>query len=116
MAPIEITILIALIFLAIFHVYMAAFTSWHLSKSAYFELGQKYAQYAIVWLIPILGVAFVLHVLSPEIRRRRPGWFPWFDFLLVSAFASSATASIEDAAAGTGNTDNSPTPAGCGDD
>ncbi len=117
MAPIEIAILIALVFLAVFHVYAAAFTSWHLSKSAYFEPRQKYAQYAIIWLLPIIGVAIVLNILSSDVRRRRPGWAPWLDFLLVSAFVSSASAAIEDAAThAVSNHTASPTPDGGGDD
>ena len=117
MAPIEIALLIALVFLAVFHVYAAAFTSWHLSKSAYFEPGQKYAQYVIIWLLPIIGVAIVLNVLSSDVRYRRPGWVPWLDFLLVSSFVSSASAAIEDAATHAVNSHtDSPAPNGGSDD
>lgn len=93
---VSIVIVIALVLLAL-HVYGAAFASWHLSKSPYFEPYQKYMQLAIIWLVPILGTAFILNILGPEVRQRRPGWIPWLDFMLVSAFASSATAAIETA-------------------
>lgn len=116
MAPIEIAILVALVGLVVFSLYLAAFTSWHVAHSDYFSPGQKYAQYAIIWLVPIFGAALVLHVLSPEVRRRRPGWVPWLDFLLVSAFASSATAAIEDAVHGEVTHGDSPTPEGGGND
>jgi len=117
MAPIEIAFLIALGFLAIFHVYAAAFTSWHVSKSACFEPGQKYAQYAIIWLLPIIGIAIVLHVLSSDVRRRRPGWVPWLDYLLVAAFVSSTSATAEDAATdNVSNNQDSPSSSGGGDD
>jgi hypothetical protein len=105
MVSIEISIIIALVCLVIVYIYMAAFTSWHVAKSPYFEPGQKYAQYAIIWLIPILGAALVLHVLSPDVRRRRPSWIPWFDYLLVASFTSSASTELENAAAHHGTTD-----------
>jgi hypothetical protein len=117
MDPIEIATLIALVFLAVFHAYAAAFTSWHVSKSAYFEPKQKYAQYAIIWLLPIIGTAIVLHVLSPEVRHRRPGWIPWIDFLLIAAFVSSASSAIEDATThAVANHTAPPIPDGGGDD
>src|SRR4030065_893875 len=117
MAPVEIAIFIALVFVTVFHVYVAAFTSWHVSKSAYFYPGQKYAQYAIIWLLPLIGVAIVLHVLSSDVRLRHPGWVPWLDFLLVAAFVSSASATIEDAAThAVANHTDSPTTDGGGDD
>ena len=62
MAPIEIAILVALVGLVLFALYLAAFTSWHVAHSDYFSPGQKTAQYAIIWLIPIIGPALVLHV------------------------------------------------------
>jgi len=98
MAPIEIALFTALGLLVLFHVYAATFASWHVSKSTYFEPGQKYAQYAIIWLLPIIGVAIVLQVLSPDVRPRSPGWVPWFEFLLVAAFVSSASAATENSA------------------
>lgn len=73
----------------------AALTSWHLSKPPYFDSSQKIAQYAIIWLIPVLGTALILNILGPEIRRRYPGWIPWLDFMVVSFFVSSATEAIE---------------------
>ena len=117
MAPIEVAILIALVVAAVFFIYAAAFTSWQVAKSPYFEPGQKYAQYAVIWLLPIIGVAIMLHILSPDVRRRRPGWVPWLEFLLVAAFTSSATAAIDGAAAQhSGANDGSSTPDGGGDD
>ncbi len=117
MAPIEVAILIALVVVAVFFIYTAAFTSWQVAKSPYFEPRQKYAQYAIIWLLPIIGAAIVLHVLSPNVRRRRPGWVPWFEFLLVAAFTSSATEAIDGIAAQhSGANDGLSTPDGGGDD
>lgn len=98
MAPIEIAILVVLVGLVLFSVYFAVFTSWYVAKSDYFSPSQKKSQYAIIWFVPLLGAALVLHVLSLEIRHRQPGWVPWFDFLLVATFASSATAAIENTA------------------
>ncbi len=91
--------------LAIVYLYMSAFTSWHVAKSDYFEPAQKYAQYAIIWLIPIIGAALVLHILAPCIRQQRgPEWIPWVDYLLIANFVSSvdaasvnATADVRDA-------------------
>ena len=89
-------IVVALVMLLALHLYGAAFASWHLSKSAYFEPPQKFVQYAIIWLIPVLGTAFILNILGPEVRQRYPGWVPWLDFMLVSLFVSSATEAIEE--------------------
>ncbi len=88
-------IIVALIVLLALHVYSAAFTSWHLSRSPYFEPSQRFVQYFIIWLIPVLGTAFVLNMLGPDVKQRYPGWVPWLDFMLVSAFVSSATDAIE---------------------
>ena len=116
MVKIEIAILVALVGLVLFSLYLAAFTSWHVAHSDYFSPGQKYAQYAIIWLAPVFGAALVLHVLSAEVRRPRPGWVPWLEFLLVSAFASSATAAIEDSAHPEATHGDSPTPEDGGND
>lgn len=89
---------IAVAALAIVYIYMAAFTSWHVAKSDYFEPGQKYAQYAIIWLLPIIGAALVLHILAPDMRRPSPGWIPWVDYLLVASFVCSVDAASLDAA------------------
>ena len=101
MTAIEIALFVALLLFLVLHLFAAAFTTWHLSKSTLFEPSQKMAHYAIVWLIPIVGVAIVLHILSPDlspnILRRRPGWIPWCEFLLVSAFVSRVNVSIENA-------------------
>jgi hypothetical protein len=92
---VNIVIVVALVVLVALHLYGAAFASWHLSKSQYFEPWQKFAQYAIIWLIPVLGTAFILNILGSEVRQRYPGWVPWLDFMLVSLFVSSATETIE---------------------
>lgn len=88
---------IAVTALAVIYIYMAAFTSWRLAKSDYFEPGQKYAQYAIIWLLPIIGAALVLHILAPGMPRRSPGWIPWLDYLLLANFVSSVDAASADA-------------------
>lgn len=116
MAPIEIAILVALGGLVLFALYLAAFTSWYVAHSDYFSPGQKNAQYAFIWLVPIFGAALVLHILSPEVRCRRPGWVPWLEFLLVSAFVSSATTASEDAAHAEETHGDSPTPESSGND
>lgn len=55
--------------LALLYVYSAAVASWHLRNTTYFTRGQKLAQLAIVWLLPIIGVAFVLSMLGPDVAR-----------------------------------------------
>jgi len=92
---VTIAIVIALLVLLTLHVYGAAFATWHLNKSSFFEPAQRYAQYAIMWLIPILGTAFVLNMLGNEVKYRRPGWIPWLDHILLATFVSSADSAIE---------------------
>lgn len=91
---ISILIVVLTVLLAL-HFYGAAFASWQLSKSEYFDPSQKYAQYLIIWLIPVFGTALVLHILGEEVAQRRPDWVPWFDAMLVAAFESSAGDAID---------------------
>ncbi len=117
MTPIIMLALAALAFVAIFWIYMAAFAMWCVAKSNCFSPTQKYAQYALIWFLPIFGAAIVLHVLSPDFLRCRPSWVPWLDFLLVAAFVSSAATAIEDIAAHSdADAGSSPAPNGDGDD
>jgi len=61
------------------------------ARSDHFDSRQKLFQYLIIWLVPILGAAFVVAVLGPDIpRRRQPGFISLAEAIFVSAFLSSA--------------------------
>lgn len=104
--PYLVGLLIAL--LVIFYVYSAAVASWHLRHTMYFTRGQKLAQLAMVWLLPIIGVAFVLSMLGPEERKRRPGWVPLLEPFILAAFIHSASDAADDALHDSGLTDSTP--------
>lgn len=87
--PYLVGLLIAL--LTLFYLYSAAVASWHLHHSSYFTRGQKMAQHALVWLLPVVGVALVLSMLDPKERARRPGWIPLLEPILLSVFLVSAS-------------------------
>lgn len=70
--------------LVVFYVYSAAVASWHLRNATYFTGGQRLAQLAMVWLLPIVGVAIVLSMLVPEERKRRPGWVPLLEPFILA--------------------------------
>ncbi|MCP5158617.1 MAG: hypothetical protein H6975_04245 [Gammaproteobacteria bacterium] len=97
MTAVNVVIVAVVLVLSVMYIYMAAFTSWHISRSEYFESGQKRAQHAIVWLIPILGAAFVLHMLSPDIKRKGPGWIPALEYMILSAFVASVAEASDSA-------------------
>ena len=86
-------ILVAVIFS--WHIYGAAVTSWHIARSEFFEPWQKTAQYLIAWLLPIVGVALILHMLGPDVRKRRPGWVPLLEPLVLASFGISAANAME---------------------
>jgi hypothetical protein len=104
--PYLIGLLIAL--LVLFYVYSAAVASWHLRNATYFTRGQKLAQLAIVWLLPIVGVAFVLSMLGPEERNRRPGWIPLLEPFILAVFIHSASGTADDISHDSGVTDSTP--------
>jgi hypothetical protein len=88
--------------LVVFYVYSSAVATWHLGHATYFTRFQKLAQLAIIWLLPVFGVAIVLHMLGPEVRKRRPGWVPLLEPLVLAVFihsASSATDSVSNSGA-----------------
>ena len=87
-------IYLLLVLLAIWHIYGAAITSWHIARSDFFEPWQKQAQYLIAWLVPLLGTAFILRMLGPEVRSRRPGW-SLLEPLILASFGISASKAIE---------------------
>lgn len=60
-----------------------------LMRSDFFEPWQRAAQLAIVWLVPILGVAVVVAVLVPHVPRRREP-LPWLQYFILGGFMSAA--------------------------
>lgn len=60
-----------------------------LLRSDFFEPWQLAAQLAIVWLVPILGVAVVVTVLAPHLPRRRES-LPWLQYFILGGFVSAA--------------------------
>ena len=102
--PYLVGFLIAL--LVLFYVYSAAVASWHVHKTAYFTRGQKLAQLVMIWLLPIIGVAFVLSMLGPEERKRRPGWVPLLEPFILAMFIHSASGATDDASHGSTSTDS----------
>jgi hypothetical protein len=92
--------------LVAFYIYSAAVATWHVRNSAYLSRSQKLAQLAIIWLLPIVGVAFVLHMLGPEERMRRPGWVPLLEPLVLAAFIHSSSGTTEDSSYGCASADS----------
>lgn len=111
--PYLLGLLIAL--LVLFYVYSAAVASWHLRNAIYFTRGQKLAQLAIVWLLPIFGVAFVLSMLGPEERKRSPGWVPLLEPFILAVFIHSTSGAADDVSHDSGATDSAPSHNGGGD-
>ena len=101
--------------LVVIHVYSAAVATWHLTHTEYFSQAQKFAQLAIVWLLPIIGVAFVLSVLGPEERKRRPGWVPLLEPLILAAFIHSGSGTGDDVSHHSASTESAPSHDGGGD-
>lgn len=85
--------------LVLWHIYGAAVASWHISASEFFEPWQKTAQHLIAWCLPILGVALILRVLGPEVRKRRPGWIPLLEPIILASFGMSVSEAIDSASA-----------------
>jgi uncharacterized membrane protein YgcG len=93
--PYLVGVLLAL--LLVFFIYSAAVTTWLLAHSEYFSRGQKLAQVAIIWLLPVIGIAIVLSMLGPEERKRRPGWVPLLEPFILSTFIESSSGGTEEA-------------------
>ena len=81
--------------LVLWHVYGAALASWHISASELFDPWQKKAQHILAWCLPIFGVAIILHMLGPVVRKRRPGWVPLLEPIILSSFLMSVEHSSE---------------------
>lgn len=77
--------------LVFWHVYGAAFASWHIAASEFFEPWQKGVQHGIAWCIPILGVALILRVLGPQVRSRHPNWIPLLDYNFTAPVCRCST-------------------------
>lgn len=77
--------------LVFWHVYGASIASWHISNSELFDPWQKKAQHVIAWYLPFIGVAIILHMLGPVVRRRRPGWIPLLEPIILASFLLSVS-------------------------
>ncbi len=66
-------------------VYSSALVSYHTVLSDYFETKQKFAIIAIAWLVPIIGPAFILNVLSEDKPRKRKSGIPLLDIIFLTA-------------------------------
>lgn len=86
--------------LTLWYIYGAAVASWHIARSEFFTPLQKTMQYLIAWLLPLVGVALILNMLGPEVRKRRPGWFPLLEPLVLAGFGISGTEVIDSMASG----------------
>jgi hypothetical protein len=86
--------------LTLWHIYGAAVASWHIARSEFFAPWQKTMQYLIAWLLPLIGVALILNMLGPEVRKRRPGWFPLLEPLVLASFGISGTEVMDSMASG----------------
>lgn len=101
--------------LLVLYVYSAAVATWHIRRTSFFTTSQKSWQIAIVWCIPIIGVAVVLHMLGPEVRKRRPGWVPLLEPLVLGVFFLSVTDSIDASLHDSAPSDSSSPPDGGSD-
>ena len=86
--------IIAFAFIALM-VYLNVVSTIHLTRSDMYSSGQKKAQLAFIWFIPIIGAAIVLMLLmeEPGAEKRLPRGNSFIvRFLLLSFIFSSATA------------------------
>jgi hypothetical protein len=77
-----IALLVALCALA---VYMAAFVTYHISRSELFDRKQKILIVGFAWIVPIVGPAIVVAAFNEEIGRRKKGGVPLLEYLFLSA-------------------------------
>ena len=86
----------SIIVLIAIYLVMAVGITRLIARSEYFDARQKMFQYLIVWLIPILGAAFVAAVLGPDIaRRRQRGFISLVEAIILSAVGASVQETIE---------------------
>lgn len=77
------------IVLASLMLYLSIVASIHLSKSDAFSAPQKFYQYVLIWMIPIIGSVIVLSVLMEELspvmeRKNQPSFL--FKLVALSLF------------------------------
>ncbi|MCG7940578.1 MAG: hypothetical protein N0C88_17255 [Candidatus Thiodiazotropha lotti] len=85
---------ISYIFVA-FVIYLNVVATIHLVRSDMYSSGQKVAQLALIWLIPIIGAAFVVMLLMEEAcaeKRNLRGNSFIIRFLMLSFIFSNAAA------------------------
>ena len=87
-------ILAVLMIVGVLHIYGAAIVSWHIASSEYFDRNQKIAQHVIAWCVPVLGTAFIIHVLGSDVRWKRPGWIPLLEPMVLTVFGVSLSKSL----------------------
>lgn len=88
-------IMAVLVVVGVLHIYGAAIVSWHIAASDYFDHNQKIAQYVIAWCVPVIGTAFIIHILSSDVPWRRPGWIPLLEPLVLAVFGMSFSNSLD---------------------
>ncbi|WP_286237891.1 hypothetical protein [Neptuniibacter halophilus] len=52
-------------------VYLNIVATYHLNQSELYSLGQKRAQFFLIWLIPLVGASLVIMMLMEEIKAKR---------------------------------------------
>ncbi|MBC3920433.1 hypothetical protein H8L32_23420 [Undibacterium sp. CY18W] len=61
-------LIIAAIFIAIILLAMNIYVTYLLAKSEFFEPVQKYSQYALIWLFPVIGVVVCYLFVQPDLE------------------------------------------------
>ena len=75
---IEITFIVIGVLILAIHVWLAFMASVAIYCDNTLELFQRYFQWTIAWVIPLIGASFVLHLVyehSPEAIPKK--WIPW---------------------------------------
>ncbi|MES9858594.1 MAG: hypothetical protein ABW166_18610 [Sedimenticola sp.] len=89
------TLVTSIIFVAVvLSVYGAALVSYHTVRSDFFEKKQKIIIISIAWLVPVLGPAFILTILSQD-KPKYSTYVPLLDFLFLSAVFTQSNESDE---------------------